>query len=124
MFDVWDVLLVNSGHIRMNKIYIFLLFLLLITRGLHPLIYCQYVLLLLLLLLLLSLFIIFTIFILIIDYFYYHYYHYQYYYHNYHQSTNLFPLSLVDIWHVSPCGYPFYQFNIFHFIMFFVVNIN
>ena len=33
-------------------------------------------------------------------------------------------LVFVVIWHVSPCIYSFYEFKFFHFIRFFVVDIN
>ena len=57
VFGVWDHLLFKNEYIRMNKISIFLLFVMLIVGGFHPLIYYQYTFFFLLL------FISFTIFI-------------------------------------------------------------
>ena len=86
----------------MNKICVFLLFLLFITGGFHSLIYCQYyqyqhV------VIVIIIFIIITI----INYYYYYYY-YLYYYHN-HQPTFLLSLKLIFAMYFPAATY---QFNI------------
>ena len=120
VFCVWDLLLVNSGHIRMNK-NIHLSGISIVENGsFHPLIYYQYV----------SQLLLSIIIIIITIYYYYHllllwllllYLSLLILLSQLSSVHYFFYLSLVDY---LTCSHPFYQFNIFHYIMFFLVDVN